>query len=307
MIRSIICVLLVMFVGLGSVHAEDASAAEVAQQFVNLGQTLFKEGNYKGALENLVKAAERLAGTPQGVPVGLYRNIARCHDQLGAVQPAIENFQRFVEAAKGHKSPKMAKAVRHAREAIKRLQRLLDATAVVFNVDPASAVVAFDGKRLAAIPKGAWRVSPGKHTVLVSASGYGQRKVDFEVAVGATVPLMIRLEPGDGVRAAADASAPKKRGGRTVPLLWGVLAATAVSGAIWAALESDALYRGRENDDNLLTAESEKVGTIGFGLAAVGAGAVIGMIITWPDDAGQAALVPTLSDTSAGFVWRMGF
>jgi hypothetical protein len=98
-----------------------------------------------------------------------------------------------------------------------------------------------------------------------------------------------------------------------VPVIWGVVAATAISGALWAMMESESIYNSPENNGlnggirNSRNAESEELGTIGYVLAAAGAGAIVGMIVTWPDDAGQAALLPTLTDTSAGFVWRTAF
>ncbi len=297
---------LVFLMGGSLKHTHAATPTEVAQQFVNLGQTLFKEGNYSAALEHFHKAAERLDGLEGGVPPVLYRNIARCHDQLGNVKLAIDNYQRFVDKAPD--SPKLAKAVRHAREAVTRLQRILDATALSFSIKPKGAVVVFDGKRLAKIPTGNWRVSPGKHSVKVSAAGYQPRTMDVSVTVGSTVPLIIQLEKEGG----AVPAAPVSRGAsKMLPLILSGVAVVSLGGAVWAKVESDAIYNSPENLSgptvNSRTADSEVVGNLGWGLAVLGGAALVGAIISWPTDEAKAALVPTAGADGGGLVWRGRF
>jgi len=290
------------------VQGEKASPTQVAQQFVNLGQTLFKEGNYGAALEHFIKAAERLEALPGGVPPVLFRNIARCHDQLGAVSAAIENYQRFVEQVPD--TPQLAKAARHAREAITRLQRILDATALSFSIKPKNATLYVDGKLLVKIPTGNWRVEPGKHVVKVSAPGHEDRTVEVNVAVGSMVPLILRLDAIGGQP--APVAKVEKSGDRTLSYILGGLRLTKNRRDVWAKFESDSIYNSPENqnpgpDQNSRTEESESIGNLGWGLTALGGAAFVGAIVMWPSAQTETALVPTFDANGGGLVWRGRF
>ena len=312
-----ILVLFVLFCPCGVASAQTATPTEVAQQFVNLGQTLFKEGNYSAALENFQKAAQRLESLPDGVPPVLYRNIARCHDQMGEVQAAIANYQRFVDSSPN--APRLAKALRHAREAVTRLQRILDATALSFQIQPADAKVTFDGTPLAAIPKGNWRVSPGKHTLEVTAPAHQKKTVEIDVAVGSTVPLIIQLErttpatpapvTTPALTAASKPSAPVDN---TLAYVFGGVAAVSYGVAIWAAIESDSLYNSPINqnpgpDQNSKTEESETMGNVAWAMAGVGTASAVLAILQWTGAPTQAAWVPSTDGKGAGLVWRTRF
>ncbi len=208
---------------------------KVVQKYVELGESLFHAGDHAEAARMFRKAEQALADAGMDVPAGLYRSVARCHDQAGDVTKALAAYGRFLEAVDSSQ-PKMTRRIKEANDAVQRLERTLKRTSFKFTVKPASARLIVDGQEIGDVPDAALPVSPGMHTVALSAEGHEPMTLELEVGPGASVPVVATLarlataeaeapaEPRE-VQAAPDASHAAAGGTGWVP--W----ALAVSGA----------------------------------------------------------------------------
>lgn len=78
---------------------------------------------------------------------------------------------------------------------------------ILIDVQPSDATIQLDGKRVKP-SKGVLSVSPGKHTIKASASGYESRSQTVNVKGGAPAQVTIRLAKAAGKAKAAIAKAP---------------------------------------------------------------------------------------------------
>jgi len=168
---------------------------QAAQGHVREAERLFRLGSYGPAREHFGAALEALQRVDIRAPAALYRSVARCHDQLGEVEAALANYRRFLASARPT-SPNMEEAIRRATDAEGRLQRLLDRTALRFDITPREATVRLDGRILEpATLAEPVRVAPGQHKVEVEAPKHLAQTVTLGVEAGALAPLVVTLLP----------------------------------------------------------------------------------------------------------------
>jgi tetratricopeptide (TPR) repeat protein len=72
--------------------AEAGEDTDLAKQHFVLAEKLYQRGDYEGALQNLEKSY-RHSGKPE-----LLYNIARCEEQLGQLEKAVEHYRAFLKA-----------------------------------------------------------------------------------------------------------------------------------------------------------------------------------------------------------------
>ncbi len=183
----------------------------VVQRYVDLGEELFRAGQYADAVESFAKAEGILVEAEVDVPPPLYRQMARCYDQLGQTVSALSHYKRF-QALVDAEDKRVSRALKEARDAVTRLQGVLDRTALEFKVEPDGAEVRVDNRVVGRTPLDPLKVSPGPHQVTLWAEGLEPMSLEMNVAAGATVPVVAKLVParpaasGPGAEASPPAS-----------------------------------------------------------------------------------------------------
>jgi hypothetical protein len=199
---------------------DDRALMKVAQQQIKLGESQFKADQFGDAAKSFLKAVDLIAKTDRTPPPALYRSIARCHEHLGEVMPALEAYKKFLGLV--DKTAKAERAVSYANDAVRRLQALVDKTAITFGELPPKTQVRIDGTLVGTSPIERVAVRPGARLVALQAPGYEPKSIKLEVSAGSEVPLLFELrrkqpagggsEPDSGVAAEAPPS-PRSSGG----------------------------------------------------------------------------------------------
>jgi len=182
--------------------ARQRQAEGTAQQYVQIGERLFDAGDHGEAVQNFLRAERALEKVEADVPAILYRSIARCYDQLGQIPAALSYYKKFLALA-DPASKELARVRREARDAETRLQRLLDRTALQFELKPAGTEVRVDDRLVGTSPLQPFTVEPGPHQLALSAPGHEAQSLTLQVDAGATVPVVVTLVPASGAGAAA--------------------------------------------------------------------------------------------------------
>ena len=173
--------------------APDANT-EKARAAFQAAQTLYQAGRFADAL---TKFQEAQALKPH--PVIIF-NIARCHEQLGALAEALASYREYLRL-----SPEATDrdAVRASIASLEK--RVPQNQPLVVSVEPASAVVRVDGKKVGSSPASV-ELPPGEHALEVSAEGYApfqrtftmtsQRPLEMNVSLSAkAAPVVIADAP----------------------------------------------------------------------------------------------------------------
>ena len=224
MIRAAACTAVAVFALAGpsipQAHAKKRkkkAVLKVVQKYVELGESLFHAGDFGEAASTFRKAVDALDQAGMDVPAGLHRSIARCHDQAGEVPEAVAAYERFLDLAEPGKGG-MARRIKEAEDALRRLEQTLKRTALRFDIRPADARVTLDGEDIGPAPEEALPVAPGEHTVVVSAPGHEPITLELEVGAGANVPVVAQLTRSSGGAAPPKAEAdPASEGAEEAP------------------------------------------------------------------------------------------
>ena len=173
-----------------------AGMLEQAQALVNQAAQAFASKDYRAALSAL-EQAEGFAVKAKDPSLPQIRfNIARCHEELGEAEAALEAYARYNEL------PDESHRKQRAFEAVRRLRKSVYGTLSVVCAPPGSRV------EIAGVTNGAvgcpWqsdRVRPGAYAVKISHPGYERTIETVEVIAGQAV----------NVEAALKAIAPPER------------------------------------------------------------------------------------------------
>ncbi len=189
--------------------APDPRVLAVAQQYVKLGEQLFRLGEYEEAVGNFLKAEETLSEHDIEVPSLLYRSMARCYDQLGQAPAALSYYKKFraLAAAEG---AEVGESLKHSDDAIDRLERQLGRTAARFELQPDGTEIRVDGRVVGRSPLAdALRMSPGPHQVLLTAQGHVSEMLQLDLTAGATSQVIVTLRREGEPAPSAAATAPQ--------------------------------------------------------------------------------------------------
>ena len=174
--------------------ADPSAAMERARGPVAEGLELFRDGSYSDALKRFRDAERILQLAELPMPATLDRILARCHDQLGEIIPALRHYQRFLANADPD-DPGLRVSIARAEQAVVRLENQLARTAIRFDVRPAGVEIRIDGKHAGATPLPPMRVAARQHLVTLTKPGHHTQEVEIDVAAGAVVPVIAHLEP----------------------------------------------------------------------------------------------------------------
>lgn len=184
-----------LLLALPALAAPDATAK--ARAVFQAAQALYTEGRFDEALAKF-QEAQQLKPHPV-----LVFNIARCHEQLGALAKALEGYRAYL------KQLPTATDRDAVRASIAGLEKRLKKTAqpVRVSVEPAGSVVKIDGRPVPSAPE-AIELPDGEHQLEVSAPGFEPMQRTFTLS-GRPLELSIAL------RALVAGDAPKRDPGLT--------------------------------------------------------------------------------------------
>lgn len=166
-------------------------ATTKARAAFQAAQQLYTQGRFGDALEKFEEAQ-----TLKAHPVIVF-NIARCHEQLGALAKALEGYRTYLKQLPSAPDRDAVRASMASLE--KRLKK--SAQPVTVSVEPAESVVKIDGKRVLPAPD-AVELPDGEHQLEVTAPGHEPLRRSFTLS-GKPLELSVALR-------ALVADAPKK-------------------------------------------------------------------------------------------------
>lgn len=187
-------------------HAQGEGAprsdAASAQHFFQRGRELSAQGDEEGACRAFAESL-RLESA-----VGTLFNLAHCEQELGRLASAWQHLQEGIERLEPN-DPRRGPAVTSANALDGRVPRLT----VRLARSSAGARVFRDDVELSAVSLGTpLPVDPGRHVVVVRASGHADARVEVEVAEGEKKAL-------DVARGAAVVGTGAPTGGEPTPSL----------------------------------------------------------------------------------------
>ena len=162
---------------------------EKARAAFQAAQALYQASRFADAL---TKFQEAQALKPH--PVIIF-NIARCHEQLGALPQALAAYREYLRL-----SPEASDRAAVAASIASLEKRVPQNSQLVVSVEPPGAVVQVDGKRVGSSPASI-ELPPGEHSLEVSAEGYepfkrsftmsAQRPLEMNVSLSAKAPVVV--------------------------------------------------------------------------------------------------------------------
>jgi tetratricopeptide (TPR) repeat protein len=199
--------------------AEDTAKAREA--FV-AGQALYSDGKFAEALQRF-EASYALKPHPATV-----FNIARCLDKTGDLVRAMTSYKEYLRLAP------TATDADEVTKAIVSIESRLQAKGtqhVLVYTEPTTATVSIDGREVGAASPVATVLSPGQHTVVITAPGYERYERSFALGATRSLELTVSLStaatsPIAGASGTTSRSAPKDAV-TTPPLVSGTASAAA--------------------------------------------------------------------------------
>jgi len=185
--------------------APTASAAACAEEprararaELERGLTAYRAGRFGAALDAFLEA-NRICPTPT-----FLFNLARAHDRLGHVGPALSHYRAYLRAAPD------APDRRIVMERIAALEAQLDAQGVqqvTVLSDPPGATVTVDGRAVGTTP---WtgELIPGEHHLHLEKEGEAPQERSIELAPDRSLEVTVKLAPALAPPAPAAEPAP---------------------------------------------------------------------------------------------------
>ncbi len=173
----------------GRTATAQARAQPEALLVEKAGEYLFQAGRFAEALEKFREVVERFDG-PEDVILTARWNIARCYEEMGDDEAALEAFVVFAQHARSDEER------REVAAKLAAIRQRLQAT-LSWDVVPAGAVVLLDGEEVGRAPT-ALRVSPGVHEVECRLEGFRPHRESVTLKPRESRTMHIVLEPMQG-------------------------------------------------------------------------------------------------------------
>lgn len=174
--------------------ADEEAKRQAARQHYSAGEEALKAGDFAAAHREYKAANDLLPA-----PITMFK-MAFCHDKLEQVAEAIASYEAFLAANPPGTS---AERVAEAEGRITELKKKLPAT-VALRTDPAGAVIEVDGVAHDGVTPIDLKVSPGRHTLRLTLSGYETLEQELNAAPGASEEVSITLVPSPAPLAQAE-------------------------------------------------------------------------------------------------------
>jgi len=309
--------------------AQEASPQDIAQarQLAGQGQTAFDAGNFAES-EKLWSAAAKLYPQAPTLTLGL----ARAQAKAGHVVGAQESYNKIIRewSDKPTPSPAFKDALDAAKAEVGAVSARVASVVITVEGGAPNPQVTIDGQPVPSAALGLKRpVDPGQHTVVATAEGYKSAETKFGVAEAGNAETKLKLEKNpDAVVAPVPvpvtaggteppppgADGNKGSGQKTAALVaFGVGGVGLVVGAITGIIAigkhgdlADKCTNGTCGNELQSDVDSYKsmgtISTIGFVVAALGAGTGAFLWFTAPKNTGSAggsryATVPAPAQT----------
>ncbi len=183
--------------GLWSITHAQGTKLEAARALFQEGNTLYKKGDFEGALKKYEAAREHYPSFKIDITIATaLGNLKRNADALREYQRLLSKLDR--------RAPD--DAVDRARREVRRLKQLV--ATVTVSGGPSGAAVNIDGEHLSLVPSGESYLDPGLHLVAISKPGFEPRIEKLTLGAGERRELRIRLKPTSKARGERGAQAP---------------------------------------------------------------------------------------------------
>lgn len=196
---------MVTIVAAVSVQAQptpNASARALAREAFRAGVAAYTQGQYARALEHFQRAYQ-LAPHPS-----VRVNIANCYLQLHQPVEALTHFEHFLLEARQLDPSQRTEIERQIAELRRQIAEVRVRIRPEGVHDP---IVSVDGRT---IPRSeVVRITPGRHTIEVSADGYNTERIEIVATAGMQREVSLQLRAAHTIASDSVPSAPPSLGG----------------------------------------------------------------------------------------------
>lgn len=177
--------------------ADEEAKRAAARQHYSAGEEALKAGDYAAAHREYKAANDLLPA-----PITIFK-MASCQDKLDEVAEAIAGYEAFLAAnPPGSSADRVAEAEARIAELKKKIPAM-----VALRSDPSGASIELDGVAQEGVTPIDLKVSPGRHTLRLSLSGYESIESEIDAEPGASRELSLTLVPESAPMAEAPAPA----------------------------------------------------------------------------------------------------
>jgi len=297
------------------------SAKDQAREHYAKGKAAFDQGNYTEALKAFQKAYEL---SPHPI---VLKSVGECQARTNDIKGAIDSFERYLqENPDGADAADVRSRVEELRSKVSRI----DITTI-----PDGATVQIDGAGTEKTTPMTLEVSPGKHTVVLTISGFKPLEKEVETVEGLTKSLPVNffeegervaLEPfpsetAEPVEEEDELDEEEDSGEADYTGAWicvGIAGAGVVAGGVFGlvALSDQSEFDENPSEDLADSGESMALAAdISFGVA--GAAAIVGLVLFLTADEGMEEsedtetssieILPVATADGAGMAARISF
>lgn len=220
---------------------EDRSAVDQAREHYRTGMTRFDAHDYRSAIAEFHLAARLVPSAD------LWFNIARAHEEVGELLPAVEHYQFYLRDRvdppdRQAVEARIASLQARAEEARAALERAPTTGTLRLSSNLDGALVRLDGQDIGRSPlTDPMELSPGRHELALELDGYLPFRSTVRLEAGLTTAAYADLQPATHYRAV--------RGRRLWTWIAGGLAVAGAGAAIGLGVHAAGL-----RDENLADA-----------------------------------------------------
>jgi hypothetical protein len=164
------------------ISAVALSSPASAQESLQDGKRLMRNGRYEAALRILLPAYARAATGPYAFA------IATCYNKLKDVPPALQFYRNALRHG-GIARRDRRTATRQIRRLKKRVNRMSSRVTLTIKSNVVGALVTLDGRTVGRTPLSGLLIGPGRHVVIIRRKGYRPWSKGFTVTAGQPVHL----------------------------------------------------------------------------------------------------------------------
>ncbi len=166
----------------GAAGAQGSEELIRSQAHANAAAALFRQGSYAAALGELTEANDLVPA-----PIYLF-NIARCHEEMGHLTDAVEQYERFLAVAEDERRKERAR-----RTVARLVPKAFGAVEVACSQEGARVVL--EGFEERGCPCLLERVRPGVFGLTVRAPGYTVHEERVRAEAGTVTRVTVELSP----------------------------------------------------------------------------------------------------------------
>lgn len=185
----------------GPQNPEDRSAVDRAREHYRSGMTHFDAHDYRSAIAEFHLAARLVPSAD------LWFNIARAHEEVGELLPAVEHYQFYLRDRvdppdRQAVEARIASLQQRAEEARAADERAPTTGTLRLTSNLEGALIRLDGRDIGHSPlTEPMELSPGRHELALEHDGYLPFRSTVRLEAGLTTAAYADLQPATGYRA----------------------------------------------------------------------------------------------------------